>query len=130
MSLRPVSELRIDVSACRRHLSGDACAIIRVHAFLEKWGLINFNVNPELKPQRFSLIQETGYSKVLINATNKHHLTKNEAEFLGNLVEVEESTAGVESTVDAKCVRKVNLLTCKQRPFCQECHAKVGMTWW
>lgn len=28
----------------RRHLSGDVCAILRVHAFLEKWGLINFNV--------------------------------------------------------------------------------------
>lgn len=31
-------------TASRRHLSGDACSIVRVHAFLEKWGLINFNV--------------------------------------------------------------------------------------
>eukprot|EP00727_Mastigamoeba_balamuthi_P003900 m51a1_g13507 hypothetical protein (446) ;mRNA; r:871-3566 len=26
---------------CRRHLAGDACSIMRVHAFLEHWGLIN-----------------------------------------------------------------------------------------
>ena len=56
--------------ACRRHLSGDACAIVRVHAFLEKWGLINFNVQPDLKPHKMSLLKENTYSKVLINATN------------------------------------------------------------
>jgi SWI/SNF related-matrix-associated actin-dependent regulator of chromatin subfamily C len=26
----------------RRGLAGDACAIIRIHSFLEKWGLVNF----------------------------------------------------------------------------------------
>ncbi|KAI7880930.1 SWIRM-domain-containing protein [Lichtheimia hyalospora FSU 10163] len=29
------------VTACRRNLAGDVCAIMRVHAFLEQWGLIN-----------------------------------------------------------------------------------------
>ena len=33
-------------TACRRSISGDVCAILRVHAFLEKWGLINFQSNP------------------------------------------------------------------------------------
>ena len=28
-------------TACRRHLSGDACAILRLHKFLEKYGLIS-----------------------------------------------------------------------------------------
>lgn len=32
------------VTACRRNLAGDVCAIMRVHAFLEQWGLINFEV--------------------------------------------------------------------------------------
>ncbi len=31
-------------TACRRNLAGDVCAIIRVHAFLEQWGLINYQV--------------------------------------------------------------------------------------
>jgi len=31
-------------------LAGDACAIIRIHAFLEKWGLINYiHQKPALK---------------------------------------------------------------------------------
>ncbi len=29
-------------TACRRNLHGDVCAILRVHAFLEQWGLINY----------------------------------------------------------------------------------------
>jgi SWI/SNF related-matrix-associated actin-dependent regulator of chromatin subfamily C len=32
-------------TACRRNLAGDVCAIMRVHAFLEQWGLINYQVN-------------------------------------------------------------------------------------
>ena len=37
---------------CRRNLPGDVCSIIRLHAFLEHWGLINFNVDPNLKPAK------------------------------------------------------------------------------
>ena len=33
-------------TACRRNLAGDVCAILRIHSFLEHWGLINFNVDP------------------------------------------------------------------------------------
>lgn len=31
-------------TAARRNLAGDVCAIMRVHAFLEQWGLINYQV--------------------------------------------------------------------------------------
>jgi SWI/SNF related-matrix-associated actin-dependent regulator of chromatin subfamily C len=41
--LNPVEYLT--VTACRRNLAGDVCAIMRVHAFLEQWGLINYQVN-------------------------------------------------------------------------------------
>ena len=34
----------LTVTASRRNLAGDVCAIIRVHAFLEQWGLINYQV--------------------------------------------------------------------------------------
>lgn len=37
-------------TACRRNLAGDVCAIMRVHAFLEQWGLINYQVNPQMRP--------------------------------------------------------------------------------
>lgn len=35
-------------TACRRNLAGDVCAIMRVHAFLEQWGLINYQVGHQL----------------------------------------------------------------------------------
>ncbi|KAI7889324.1 uncharacterized protein EV154DRAFT_424156 [Mucor mucedo] len=38
------------VTACRRNLAGDVCAIMRVHAFLEQWGLINFECDPSTWP--------------------------------------------------------------------------------
>ena len=40
--LRPTEYLT--VTACRRNLAGDVCAVMRVHAFLEQWGLINYQV--------------------------------------------------------------------------------------
>ncbi|XP_053718249.1 SWI/SNF complex subunit SMARCC1b isoform X1 [Synchiropus splendidus] len=37
-------------TTCRRNLTGDVCAVIRVHAFLEQWGLINYQVDAESRP--------------------------------------------------------------------------------
>ena len=38
----------LTVTACRRNLAGDVCAIMRVHSFLEQWGLINYQVRVTL----------------------------------------------------------------------------------
>lgn len=46
--LNPVEYLT--VTACRRNLAGDVCAVMRVHAFLEQWGLLNYQVDPESRP--------------------------------------------------------------------------------
>lgn len=119
---------------------------MRVHAFLEKWGLINFNVQPDLKPHKMSLLKENTYSKVLINATNQNHLSKNENEYLGNLFDVDQQSMistnadhsapiadrGHEKqlgTINAACLRKMNLLTAKERPFCSYCNNLVGYRW-
>uniref|UniRef100_A0A914V598 Uncharacterized protein n=1 Tax=Plectus sambesii TaxID=2011161 RepID=A0A914V598_9BILA len=37
-------------TACRRNLAGDVCSIVRVHAFLEQWGLVNYQVDAENRP--------------------------------------------------------------------------------
>lgn len=34
----------LSLTICRRYLSGDVGAIVRIHAFLEQWGLINLQV--------------------------------------------------------------------------------------
>ncbi|KAI0981453.1 hypothetical protein GJ496_009338 [Pomphorhynchus laevis] len=40
----------LTVTACRRSLAGDVCAVLRVHSFLEQWGLINYQIDCESKP--------------------------------------------------------------------------------
>lgn len=40
----------LTVTACRRNLAGDVCAIMRIHAFLEQWGLINYQADADVRP--------------------------------------------------------------------------------
>ncbi|CAF1245096.1 unnamed protein product [Rotaria sordida] len=62
----------LSVTACRRNLAGDVCAIMRIHAFLEQWGLINYQVDVDLRPtpmgphstSHFSLLSDTSTSLV------------------------------------------------------------------
>uniref|UniRef100_A0A6G3MFA4 SWI/SNF complex subunit SMARCC1 (Trinotate prediction) n=1 Tax=Henneguya salminicola TaxID=69463 RepID=A0A6G3MFA4_HENSL len=42
----------LSVVACRRNLEGDVCSIIKIHSFLEQWGLINYRVSPRFMPYR------------------------------------------------------------------------------
>ena len=43
-------EVYLSFTACRRHLAGDVCAMMRIFSFLEHWGLINYQVEPESLP--------------------------------------------------------------------------------
>ena len=40
----------LTATACRRYLSGDVNGIMHIHSFLQKWGLINFKLDPKYKP--------------------------------------------------------------------------------
>lgn len=46
----------LTVTACRRNLAGDVCAVMRVHSFLEQWGLINYQVRLILREIRFTIV--------------------------------------------------------------------------
>ncbi|KAF8955333.1 SWI/SNF complex protein [Flammula alnicola] len=62
--LRPTEYLT--VTACRRNLAGDVCAIMRVHAFLEQWGLINYQIDPEQRPAALAP-PFTGHFRVVLD---------------------------------------------------------------
>ncbi|KAH8894037.1 SWIRM-domain-containing protein [Thozetella sp. PMI_491] len=62
--LNPVEYLT--VTACRRNLAGDVCAIMRVHAFLEQWGLINYQVDADQRPSHVGP-PFTGHFKVIMD---------------------------------------------------------------
>ena len=71
-----------------------------------------------------------------------HHLSKNESEYLSNLFDVSEPEQPVQpqqpldkavdhlAKIDPACLRRINLLTAKERPFCSFCNAIVGFTWY
>lgn len=40
----------LTLTSCRRNLVGDVGTLMRVHRFLNKWGLVNYQVNPQFKP--------------------------------------------------------------------------------
>ncbi|CAO0798362.1 unnamed protein product [Mucor circinelloides] len=66
--MNPVEYLTI--TACRRNLTGDVCAILRVHSFLEQWGLINYQVDPEAKTSSLSPPFDSQF-KVVVDKVNE-----------------------------------------------------------
>ncbi|GAA5935014.1 hypothetical protein JCM3775_004676 [Rhodotorula graminis] len=57
----------LTVTACRRNLAGDVCAIMRVHAFLEQWGLINYQIDADTRPSALGP-PFTGHFRVLVDS--------------------------------------------------------------
>lgn len=62
--INPVEYLT--VTAVRRNLAGDVSTIIRVHQFLEKWGLINYQIDPRTRPTLVGP-QYTGHFQVTLD---------------------------------------------------------------
>ena len=40
----------LSATDCRRKLSGDVCAVLRIHSFLDAFGVINFHLKAECRP--------------------------------------------------------------------------------
>ncbi|KAK4703815.1 SWI/SNF-related matrix-associated actin-dependent regulator of chromatin subfamily C, partial [Phenoliferia sp. Uapishka_3] len=57
----------LTVTACRRNLAGDVCAIMRVHAFLEQWGLINYQIDTDTRPAPLAP-PFTGHFRILVDS--------------------------------------------------------------
>jgi hypothetical protein len=111
----------LSATTCRRHLAGDACAIIRLHAFLELWGLINFNVDPFQKPHKITLNREGSFTKYLVNAANKHFIERSEQEIMRNLGGTFENTTtkyNLKEPISLDTVKKINFLSQHKRPYC------------
>lgn len=56
--------------------------MIRLHAFLEHWGLINFNVSTYLRPPKLQLGSGNKVSNELVDVVTKGYLKLSDAEFL------------------------------------------------
>ncbi|CAI5757239.1 unnamed protein product [Candida verbasci] len=56
----------LTITALRRNLSGDVTNIIRIHQFLEKWGLINYQIDPKTRPSSLGP-QYTGHFQITLD---------------------------------------------------------------
>jgi SWI/SNF related-matrix-associated actin-dependent regulator of chromatin subfamily C len=105
----------LSATSCRRNLAGDACAIIRVHAFLEHWGLINFE----------TAATERGFGKIVstpsfIPPVYKYSAKENRLE----------EFADTNWTDDGHILGGIKELTRKIRPPCDIDGLPVGAVWY
>ncbi|SGZ51103.1 CIC11C00000000251 [Sungouiella intermedia] len=63
----------LTLTSCRRNLVGDVGTLMRVHRFLNKWGLINYQVNPQFKPA-YALEKMPNGSLVGLPYTGEFHV--------------------------------------------------------
>ncbi|KAH3902798.1 Rsc8p SCDLUD_000389 [Saccharomycodes ludwigii] len=75
--LNPLEYLTI--TAVRRNLAMDVGSIVKIHQFLEKWGIINYQIDPKTKP---SLVGPhfTGHFQILLDTPTglKPYIRKDE----------------------------------------------------
>lgn len=102
----------LTMTAVRRNIAMDVASIVKIHAFLEKWGLINYQIDPRSKP---SLIGPsfTGHFQVILDTPQglkpfvpaelvKEEATENEQEKQSEPLETksEEAAASANGTVN------------------------------
>ncbi|RLV87744.1 SWI/SNF complex subunit SWI3 [Meyerozyma sp. JA9] len=64
----------LTLTSCRRNLVGDVGTLMRVHRFLNKWGLINYQVNPHFKPG-YSIEKLNNGTTAGLPYTGDYHVT-------------------------------------------------------
>lgn len=106
----------LTATICRRRYPADACTILRVHAFLEHWGLINFNYDFK-KSDMLARGGMTSYEGSFDEVDAKFDL----------LVRAKE-------TIDTGCkdddyFHTLASITRKIRPRCDACGYFCGDTW-
>ena len=56
---RATPQIYLSATACRKRISGDIRAVIAIHDFLDSHGIINYAVDPSLRPPRCVLVYPT-----------------------------------------------------------------------
>lgn len=93
----------LTVTACRRNLAGDVCTLMRVHAFLEQWGLVNYQIDPETRPS-FIGPQFTGHFQVILDTPQglQPFVPSTDLASTDNGKECNSTTHALESSEEAK----------------------------
>lgn len=116
----------LSATECRNKIAGDICAVIRLHAFLEHWGLINFNVSVLLRPPKLQLGNGQKVSPDLLDIVSKGYLKLADAEALQK--QKGESSGNPENLTFISTA-KVNALS-KHNPVCNACGQTCQFSWY
>jgi hypothetical protein len=111
----------LNASTCRKLLPGDACSIIRIHAFLERWGLINFHIDPANNPKTLFFNRANFTHERLIEASQ----TDSKMEVFDKLKKGDLSESDQKEIID-----QLKKLDRNSRPVCDFCGIRCGMSWY
>jgi len=122
----------LSATECRKKVPGDVCSVIRLHAFLEHWGLINFNVDTMLKPPKLHLGGSGTISDQLIDVVAKGYLNADDANKIAakaNSKHWQENSLNHE-TVYLIAAKKINAISKCKSPLCNFCGNACGFSWY
>jgi len=102
----------VTASRARKGLAGDACSIMRIHAFLEHWGIINYEAKEQL------LSHGTHTTDLIMKFNEEEKLDM--FEFDKMLIPKSYSQE------DTEVLKR---LTKKYRPLCDFCGQRCGIVW-
>eukprot|EP01017_Pseudomicrothorax_dubius_P044499 TRINITY_DN7528_c0_g2_i1.p1 TRINITY_DN7528_c0_g2~~TRINITY_DN7528_c0_g2_i1.p1 ORF type:complete len:700 (-),score=187.52 TRINITY_DN7528_c0_g2_i1:94-2193(-) len=105
-------------TTCRRNLAGDVCSIIRIHAFLDHWGLINFNVDPQTMSGNLLCVKSETFPSFGRSASKVS---------LGDRLEPARKDAG--GGENDLLFNNFKALSKNLRPICSYCGLVCGLIW-
>lgn len=121
-------EAYLSATECRKKLPGDICSIIRLHAFLEHWGLINFNVESCLRPPKIQLGDGGIVNPHVIDAAAKGYINVAEAKKILNIFDQKtnnisdaDNKFGPQQNLFIIAARKIKAISTQYSPLCNFC---------
>ena len=103
----------LSATDCRRKLSGDVCAVLRIHSFLDAFGVINFHLKAECRPV-IGQASVSRWSQELLTCC------------IANIPCNSSSSSTVVSSHDSKDVHVVEWSEDMDRTLCQRAVAYAG----
>ncbi|CAD8073126.1 unnamed protein product [Paramecium sonneborni] len=101
----------LTTTACRRQLAADACTIVRIHGFLNHWGIINSQVDSDqystkILPQ--PAIPDNLFNELIQSKNNSEQFQLSEQQIIDS----------------------IRVLSLKLRPICDSCSMKCNLVWY
>ena len=132
----------LSATECRKKLPGDICSIIRLHAFLEHWGIINFSVEHNLRPAKIVLNDSGNVHQAVIDAAAKGFISLAEAKAIQSVLDhksrdhdheessIPPNSHNVSAYMLLIAAKKIKAISSTYRPICNFCGCSCDQSWY